>query len=102
MTSSKGSVNVVDGEGTVEFMAKLPEGAKYDQEGNFKTTWKGTITMNTPAGDTTLEVTSEYVIAKPVVQIQSASVSALYLNCGNELNIQVPALGSLYDPKFKA
>ena len=103
MTSSKGgAVKVVDGEGTVEFMATLPSGAKYDEEGNYKTSWKGTITMNTPAGDTTLEVTSEYIVAKPVVQIQSASVSALYLNCGNELNIQVPALGSLYDPKFKA
>jgi gliding motility-associated protein GldM len=34
--------------------------------------------------------------------VQSASVQALYLNCGNELNIQVPALGSIYDPSFSA
>src|SRR5690606_11783038 len=30
------------------------------------------------------------------------SVQALYLNCGNELNVQVPALGATYDPSFTA
>ena len=39
---------------------------------------------------------------KCTIQIQSASVSALYKNCGNELNVQVPALGSTYAPSFKA
>ena len=101
MKARGGNIKVVDGEGIVEFMALLPKKAKYDAEGNYKSKWTGSIKMSTPAGDTTLEVTTEYTIAKPVVQIQSASVSALYLNCGNELNIQVPALGSLYDPKFK-
>ena len=40
-------------------------------------------------------------MAKPVIQIQSASVQALYRNCGNKLDVQVPALGSAYNPSFK-
>jgi gliding motility-associated protein GldM len=36
------------------------------------------------------------------MQIQSASVQALYLNCGNKLNVQVPALGAQYKPSFSA
>ena len=37
-----------------------------------------------------------------MIQIQSASVQALYLNCGNEIQINVPALGSEYNPTFSA
>jgi gliding motility-associated protein GldM len=92
-------VKVEKGEGKIEFTA---QGGDYDAEGVAKKSWKGSITIQTPFGDTTFTVTEEYLVAKPVVQVQSASVSALYLNCGNELNIQVPALGSTYDPKFTA
>ena len=42
------------------------------------------------------------MVAKPVIQIQSASVQALFLNCGNDLDVQVPALGSSYNPTFTA
>jgi len=38
---------------------------------------------------------------KPVIQIQSAAISSLYLNCGNEINVLVPALGTSYNPSFK-
>jgi gliding motility-associated protein GldM len=34
--------------------------------------------------------------------VQSASVQALYLNCGNELVVTVPQLGSSYSPSFSA
>jgi gliding motility-associated protein GldM len=92
-------LSVTDGKGLVEFTA---QGGSYDAEGNFKTKWKGEITIPKPTGgDTTLMIEEEYIVAKPVIQIQSASVSALYLNCGNELNVQVPALGSVYNPKFQ-
>ena len=47
-------------------------------------------------------MTEEYIVARPVISVQSASVSALYRNCGNELNVQVPALGSTYNPAFTA
>jgi len=34
------------------------------------------------------------------VIITSASISTLYLNCGNTLNVQVPELGLAYNPEF--
>jgi gliding motility-associated protein GldM len=90
---------VKDGKGLIEFTAQA---ANYDAEGNSKQTWKGSITIQTPKGDSTYDVTTEYIVAKPVVQVQSGSVSALYLNCGNVLQINVPALGATYDPSFTA
>jgi gliding motility-associated protein GldM len=88
-----------DGRGKLEFTATA---GAYDSEGNAKKTWNGKITIKNKGQDTTFDVKGEYVVAKPVIQIQSASVSALYKNCGNELNVQVPALGSTYQPTFKA
>jgi gliding motility-associated protein GldM len=91
-------LDVKNGIGIVEFTA---QGGNYDAEGNFKTKWKGQITIPKPTGgDTTLNIEEEYIVARPVIQIQSASVSALYFNCGNKLNVMVPALGATYNPKF--
>ncbi len=74
----------------------------YDKDGNAKKTWKGSISFNFKGKDTTFSMTEEYIVARPVISVQSASVSALYRNCGNELNVQVPALGSTYNPAFTA
>lgn len=87
------------GRGKLEFTAT---GGAYNVEGNANKTWTGKITIKNKGKDTTFTVKGEYVVAKPVIQIQSASVSALYKNCGNELNVQVPALGSTYQPSFRA
>jgi len=92
-------VKVVNGMGQVEFVASA---ANYDADGNSKQTWKGQVTINQNGRDTTFTVTEEYVVAKPVIQVQSAAVQALYFQCANELNIQVPALGAVYDPSFSA
>ncbi|MCC5946561.1 MAG: gliding motility protein GldM [Bernardetiaceae bacterium] len=102
MTSSVGSVKVdpTTKEGIVEFKA-APGG--YDKDGLAKKTWKGSITIKNSGGqDTTLTFDKEYIVAKPVIKVQSASVQALYLGCGNELDVQVPALGSAYNPSFTA
>lgn len=91
-------IKVDNGIGTVEFTATP---GKYDKEGKAKKTWKGEIKLQKPTGgDTIIQVEEEYIVAKPVINIQSASVQALYRNCGNELNVQVPALGQTYNPKF--
>jgi gliding motility-associated protein GldM len=100
MSSSVGAVKVENGVGHIEFKAS---GNNYDKDGNEKKTWQGAITIKTTRGnDTTFKVEQEYIVAKPVIQIQSATVKALYLNCGNELSVQVPALGANYDPSFTA
>ncbi len=89
-----------DGKGIVEFVATP---GKYDKDGLAKKTFKATITIPQPGGeDKVYPENIEYFVAKPVIQIQSASVQALYLNCGNSLNVQVPALGSAYQPTFSA
>jgi gliding motility-associated protein GldM len=101
MTFGGRKVNVNGGLGKIKFKAT---GGKYDKEGRMEKSWRGTITIPKPtgSGDTTFTVTEKYTVTKPVIQVQSASVSALYKNCGNELNIQVPALGALYEPRFTA
>lgn len=50
-------------------------------------------------GFETLPVQGEFIVRKPEVVITSASVQNLYRNCGNAINIAVPALGDYYNPK---
>lgn len=91
-------IPVVGGMGKVEFTAT---GGDYDKDGNAKKVWQGSITIpKSDGGDTTFIVKEEYIVAKPVIQVQSASVQALYANCGNKLKVLVPALGANYQPSF--
>ena len=101
MTLNGKPLKVENGKGMVKFKAT---GGKYDKDGKIKKTWKGTVKIQDPltGADKMLEHTEEYFVANPVLQVQSASVQALYLNCGNDLQINCPALGTEYDPKFRA
>ena len=93
------NLQIKEGKGQIEFTAQA---GSYDKDGNSKQTWDGTITIKRDGRDSVFKVKQEFIVAKPVIQIQAAAVQALYLNCGNELNVQVPALGSVYDPSFTA
>ncbi|RZJ89972.1 MAG: gliding motility protein GldM, partial [Hymenobacter sp.] len=86
-----------DGHGKVEFVARP---GSFDAAGNAKASWTGKITINQNGRDTTFTQKVDYTITKPVMQIQSASVQALYYKCGNKLSVQVPALGAQYQPSF--
>ncbi|TGE26343.1 type IX secretion system motor protein PorM/GldM [Hymenobacter metallicola] len=88
-----------DGKGKVEFTARP---GSFDAAGNAKAQWTGTIRFKQNGRDTTFKVTVPYTVTKPVMQIQSASVQALYFKCGNKLSVQVPALGAQYKPGFSA
>lgn len=88
-----------DGRGKLEFTAT---GGAYDKDGLAKKSWNSTVTFKNRGKDTSFTVKGEYVVAKPVIQVQSGAVSALYMNCGNPLQINVPALGSVYNPTFQA
>ncbi len=94
--SGAGAVRVDgDGVGTVEFTASggTTEGAKK--------TWQGSITIRNAAGeDTTLTVKQEYTVVSPVIEIESGTINSLYLKCGNDLKVKVPALGVEYNPSF--
>ncbi|MEL7062508.1 MAG: gliding motility protein GldM, partial [Bacteroidota bacterium] len=100
MTIDDRAIPVEDGIGQVDF---LTSPGNYNKDGLAKKTFRAAIKMNMPGGkDTTFVEDIEYFVARPVIQVQSASVQALYLNCGNELNVQVPALGAAYNPSFDA
>lgn len=89
------SIPVEDGFGKVEFTVTP---GNYDKEGKAKKSYEAEILYN----DSNYTQTIDYYAVKPVIQVNSASVNALYLNCGNELNVQVPALGLSYNPRFTA
>jgi len=94
------SIPVSGGVGNIEFIASP---GKYDENGLLTKSLSTTIKMKLPGGkETVIDESIGYAVARPVIQIQSAAVQALYLNCGNELNVQVPALGTEYNPKFMA
>ncbi|MFT6133643.1 MAG: gliding motility-associated protein GldM [Cyclobacteriaceae bacterium] len=91
-------IPVDDGIGTVQFIAKA---TTYDENNQSRQSFAAAIKVPLPGGgDTTYTNTIEYFVTKPVIQVQSASVSALYLGCGNKLNILVPALGTAYNPSY--
>lgn len=88
------------GQGHVEFPAKA---SKYDKDGISRETYEAAITVTLPGGkDTTFKQEIEYFVVRPTIQIQSQSVQALYLKCGNKLDVQVPQLGVSYNPSFSA
>ncbi|MDH5608050.1 MAG: gliding motility protein GldM [Cyclobacteriaceae bacterium] len=92
-------IPVENGIGLVEFVAT--PGAYVD--GRVRKEYEAKIKVPIPGGgDTTYSSKIEYFVTEPVISIQSKSVSALFLNCGNALDVQVPALGQSYDPRFSA
>ena len=96
MTVNGSSISVKDGVGEVSIPASGGSEAGSEQS------WKGTITFPNKGKDTTFTFTGKYKVVKPVMSISSASVSALYEGCGNELEVTVPALGTSYNPSFTA
>ncbi len=47
-----------------------------------------------------ITTSDSYRIIQPFIEVSSQAVNSLFLNCGNQLNIQVPILGNDYRPKF--
>ncbi len=99
MTVNGKQIKVENGKGQVEFMASAN---KYDKENRAEMKYKAAITVEQGGNKETYEETFSYFVTKPVIQVQSQSVQALYLNCGNELQVNVPALGTSYSPAFSA
>jgi gliding motility-associated protein GldM len=79
--------------GKVKFVA---QGGGYDAQGFAKKSFKAEIKMP----DTTLTRVIEYTVAQPVIKVTTGNAPTLYLNCGNTVNIEVPTLGTNYNPSF--
>ncbi len=82
--------------GKVEFVAQA---GSYDANGLSKQSFKAEIRI---AGKEPLIKVIEYQVAKPVIRVTTGNAPTLYQNCGNTVNIEVPALGANYNPSFTA
>jgi gliding motility-associated protein GldM len=94
MTFNGNEIPVESGSGKIEFTAT--PASSYGEEGTARKTYEATAKLK----DSVYRQEIEYFVAEPVIQVQSAALSQLYLNCGNELDVLVPALGSAYNPSF--
>ena len=81
--------------GRVKFTAS---GGGYDDKGLAKRTMLAKISLP----DSTYEAKIEYFVAKPVIRVTTGTAPTLYMGCGNDVNIEVPALGTSYNPSFTA
>jgi gliding motility-associated protein GldM len=94
MTFNGNEIDVENGSGKIEFT--VSSASSYGEEGTARKTYEATAKLK----DSVYREEIEYFVAEPVIQVQSAALSQLYLNCGNELDVLVPALGTSYNPSF--
>ena len=94
-------LKVTGGIGEIEFTAGLPSG-KPNKDGLYAASYVAKIEVPDPITGKLKPYTKkvEYFVSKPVIQVKAGDINALYKDCGNPLNIQVPALGALYAPTF--
>ncbi len=89
---------VKDGKGLYEITAS---GGDFDKNGQLKRSYKATVSYPSPDGTMkSVEKEETYTVLKPSVQIETASMPALYLKCANRLTTYSPGLGALYSPSF--
>lgn len=81
--------------GVIEFTAS---GGGYDAQGMAKKSFTTKIKMN----DREFTDVIEYMVAQPTIKVTTGNAPTLYRNCGNTVNIEVPALGTSYKPSFSA
>jgi gliding motility-associated protein GldM len=81
--------------GKIKFTAS---GGGYDKDGLAKKTFTTAIKLP----DTTLTQQIEYFVAQPVIRVTTGNAPTLYMNCGNTVNIEVPTLGTSYNPNFSS
>jgi len=91
-------IKVENGKGKFETVASA---SSFDKDNLAKTSYNAEVTVRFNGRDTTFKQKIEYQIAKPVIQVSAGDIGALYRNCGNKLNIDVPALGASYQPSFR-
>lgn len=84
--------------GKVSFPASA---SNYDAQGLSKQTFEAEIRIG-DSEDQIYKQTIEYFVAKPVIRVTTGNAPTLYMNCGNNVNIEVPALGTNYNPTFSA
>jgi len=101
--SGSGNMKLVDGGYAAVF--SVPASARVIPAGQRKGKQQYTVAARVPKADGSfqeLRLTKSFEVVKPEIVVTSAAVQILYSECGNDLNIDVPALGELYDPRVTA
>lgn len=81
--------------GKVKF---LVDEKAFDANGRAKTTYDASILIDRSE----YLATVEYEVVKPSISVTTGTAPRLYMGCGNDVNIEVPALGASYNPSFSA
>lgn len=81
--------------GEVSFIATP---GKYNKDGLAEKSFHAKIDLDGKPYD----IIEKYYVARPTIIVASSALSALWKNCGNALNVQVPSLGNSYNPVITA
>ena len=79
--------------GKIEFTA---QGGGYNKDGIATKRFKALIEVKGQK----FEQDIEYFVAQPVIRVTTGNAPTLYMNCGNNVFIEVPALSTNYNPTF--
>jgi len=83
---------------------KVTADAKYipkdKSEGEQPYTASITVTK-TDGSRKTLPITGKFKVRKPEIVVKAESITIMYRDCANDIEVDVPALESLYDPDFE-
>lgn len=102
-SAGNGRISPLEGGSSARYQV-IADGSRIPQ-GKTEGTQTYSATIRVPKADGTFEilnVNQQFTVRKPEVQIFSLAVQNLYRNCGNEVSIDVPALGEYYNPKVTA
>lgn len=91
ITPTEGGVGAVL---TIPASGNFPAG-KSEMEQSYSVT---TSVKNIKGTSEELKYNGKFIIRKPEIVVTSATIQNLYRECGNMINIDVPALGELYNP----
>ncbi|NJN40880.1 MAG: gliding motility protein GldM [Flammeovirgaceae bacterium] len=94
-------LEVVDDPMTGVKMGKVSFRATANFAGN-STESKQTFSAEIKLKDSLYKIPIEYTVVKPTIRVTTGTAPTLYMNCGNLVNIEVPALGTNYNPSFTA
>lgn len=81
--------------GKVKF---LVDEKAFDANGRGKSTYDASILIDRNE----YRATVEYEVVRPTIRVTTGTAPRLYMGCGNDVNIEVPTLGTSYNPSFSA
>ena len=84
---------------------KIPASAGVIPKGKNEGIQSYTATIQVPkatGGFEPLTVEGKFTVRRPEIVVTSAAIQILYENCGNDVNIDVPALGDQYNPRISS